>query len=123
VSPRLFAPFVCVHAPQITFKEPFGTEGRGGYFDGVGIIRDVMQNHLIQVLSLVAMEPPVSLSSEDVRDEKVKVLKCTAPITPEDIVIVRAAGGGRPWRLAGQVGAVARARHSQRDGGLPSTCL
>lgn len=75
---------------QITFKEPFGTEGRGGYFDGVGIIRDVMQNHLMQVLSLVAMEPPVSLSSEDVRDEKVKVLKCTSPIRPEDIVIVSA---------------------------------
>jgi len=74
---------------QITFKEPFGTEGRGGYFDGVGIVRDVMQNHLMQVMSLVAMEPPVSLSSEDIRDEKVKVLKCTAPVRAEDLVIVR----------------------------------
>jgi glucose-6-phosphate 1-dehydrogenase len=53
---------------QITFKEPFGTEGRGGYFDEFGIIRDVMQNHLLQVLSLVAMETPVSLRAEDVRD-------------------------------------------------------
>lgn len=58
---------------QITFKEPFGTEGRGGYFDDFGIIRDVMQNHLLQVLSLVAMETPVSMRAEDVRDEKVKV--------------------------------------------------
>jgi glucose-6-phosphate 1-dehydrogenase len=56
---------------QITFKEPFGTEGRGGYFDEFGIIRDVMQNHLLQILSLVAMERPISFSAEDIRDEKV----------------------------------------------------
>jgi hypothetical protein len=56
---------------QITFKEPFGTDGRGGYFDDIGIIRDVMQNHLLQVLSLVAMECPVSLAPEHIRDEKV----------------------------------------------------
>jgi glucose-6-phosphate 1-dehydrogenase len=47
---------------MITFKEPFGTEGRGGYFDEFGIIRDVMQNHLLQILALVAMEPPISKS-------------------------------------------------------------
>jgi glucose-6-phosphate 1-dehydrogenase len=56
---------------QITFKEPFGTEGRGGYFNEFGIIRDVMQNHLLQVLTLVAMERPISFSAEDIRDEKV----------------------------------------------------
>jgi glucose-6-phosphate 1-dehydrogenase len=56
---------------HITFKEPFGTEGRGGYFDEFGIIRDVLQNHLLQVLAIVAMERPVSLRAEDVRDEKV----------------------------------------------------
>ena len=72
---------------QITFKEPFGTEGRGGYFDEFGIIRDVMQNHLLQVLSLVAMETPVSLRSEDVRNEKVKVLKCVAPLKLSDVVL------------------------------------
>jgi glucose-6-phosphate 1-dehydrogenase len=63
-----------IHNVQITFKEPFGTEGRGGYFDEYGIIRDVMQNHLLQVLSLVAMERPVSLNAEDVRDEKVHIV-------------------------------------------------
>ncbi len=57
----------------ITFKEPFGTQGRGGYFDQFGIIRDVMQNHLLQVLCLTAMEKPVSTKSEDMRDEKVHV--------------------------------------------------
>jgi len=57
---------------QITFKEPFGTEGRGGYFDSFGIIRDVMQNHLLQILSLVAMEKPATIHPDDVRDEKVR---------------------------------------------------
>jgi glucose-6-phosphate 1-dehydrogenase len=72
---------------QITFKEPIGTEGRGGYFDSYGIIRDVMQNHLLQVLSLVAMEPPVTMASEDVRNEKVKALRCVAPLRLEDVVL------------------------------------
>ncbi|KAF8929966.1 glucose-6-phosphate dehydrogenase [Dissophora ornata] len=72
---------------QITFKEKIGTEGRGGYFDEFGIIRDVMQNHLLQILSLVAMEPPVSLDAEDVRDEKVKVLRFIPPIKEDDILL------------------------------------
>ncbi|KAI1318252.1 Glucose-6-phosphate 1-dehydrogenase [Mortierella claussenii] len=72
---------------QITFKEKFGTEGRGGYFDEFGIIRDVMQNHLLQILTLVAMEPPVSLGAEDVRDEKVKVLRFISPIEKDDILL------------------------------------
>ena len=60
---------------QIIFKEPFGTEGRGGYFDDYGIIRDVIQNHLLQIMCLVAMEKPCSLSPDDIRDEKLKVLR------------------------------------------------
>ena len=71
----------------ISFKEPFGTEGRGGYFDEFGIIRDVMQNHLLQVLCMVAMEKPVSTQAEDIRDEKVKVLKCISEIKLEDVVL------------------------------------
>ncbi|KAF9581524.1 Glucose-6-phosphate 1-dehydrogenase [Lunasporangiospora selenospora] len=76
----------CIDNIQITFKEKIGTQGRGGYFDEFGIIRDVMQNHLLQILTLVAMEPPVSLGAEDVRDEKVKVLRFIPPITKEDII-------------------------------------
>jgi glucose-6-phosphate 1-dehydrogenase len=72
---------------QIVFKEDFGTQGRGGYFDEYGIIRDIIQNHLVQVLCLVAMEKPVSLSPEHVRDEKVKVLQCIEPINEEEVVI------------------------------------
>jgi len=72
---------------RITFKEDIGVQGRAGYFDSYGIIRDVMQNHLMQVLALVAMEAPASLSAEDVRDEKVKVLKQIRPINPDECVV------------------------------------
>jgi len=71
----------------ITFKEPFGTQGRGGYFDNFGIIRDVVQNHLLQILTLTAMEKPVSVRAEDIRDEKVKVLKCIEPMKLEDVIL------------------------------------
>jgi glucose-6-phosphate 1-dehydrogenase len=73
---------------QITFKEKIGVEGRGGYFDSYGIIRDVMQNHLLQILTLIAMEEPYSLTSEAIRDEKVRVLAQIAPIDAEEHVIL-----------------------------------
>lgn len=76
-----------ISSVQISFKEAFGTEGRGGYFDLIGIIRDVMQNHLLQVLTLLTMERPVSFDPEAVRDEKVKVLKAFDKFDPEDILI------------------------------------
>ncbi|KAI3906101.1 hypothetical protein MKW98_018286 [Papaver atlanticum] len=72
---------------QIVFREDFGTEGRGGYFDEYGIIRDIIQNHLIQVLCLGAMEKPVSLTPEHIRDEKVKVLQSVVPIKDEEVVL------------------------------------
>ncbi|KAF5530480.1 mediator of RNA polymerase II transcription subunit 14 [Fusarium mexicanum] len=72
---------------QITFKEPFGTEGRGGYFDEFGIVRDVMQNHLLQVLTLLAMERPISFNAEDIRDEKVRVLRAIPAIEPKNVII------------------------------------
>jgi glucose-6-phosphate 1-dehydrogenase len=76
-----------IAAILITFKEPFGTQGRGGYFDEFGIIRDVMQNHLLQILSLVAMEKPATVHPDDIRDEKVKVLKCISPLSIDDVVL------------------------------------
>ncbi|CAF1150233.1 unnamed protein product [Adineta ricciae] len=76
-----------IAAVNIIFKEDIGTQGRGGYFDEFGIIRDVIQNHLMQILSIVAMEKPRSTTGEDIRDEKVKVLRCIAPIKIEDVVI------------------------------------
>lgn len=72
---------------QIVFKETLGVEGRGGYFDEYGIIRDVMQNHILQILTVVAMERPATLSAEDVRNEKVKVLRCIRPLTLDNIIL------------------------------------
>ncbi|KAK9758814.1 Glucose-6-phosphate dehydrogenase, C-terminal domain [Popillia japonica] len=72
---------------QISFKEPFGTQGRGGYFDEFGIIRDIMQNHLLQILTLVAMEKPASVLPDDIRNEKVKVLRSIKPLELEDVVL------------------------------------
>jgi glucose-6-phosphate 1-dehydrogenase len=65
---------------QITVAETFGVEGRAGYYDTAGALRDMVQNHMLQLLCLVAMEPPTSLSGDAVRDEKLKVLKSLAPI-------------------------------------------
>lgn len=66
---------------QITHSETLGVEGRAGYYDGAGALRDMIQSHLLQLLALVAMEPPVSMSPEHLRDEKVKVLKSIRPVT------------------------------------------
>ncbi|MCJ8169222.1 glucose-6-phosphate dehydrogenase [Atopomonas sediminilitoris] len=68
---------------EITVAEKVGIEGRWGYFDQAGQLRDMVQNHLLQLLCLTAMEPPSDLSADSIRDEKVKVLKALAPITPE----------------------------------------
>ena len=72
---------------QINFSENFGTEGRGGYFDNYGIIRDIMQNHLLQILALFAMEEPASLDAEDIRNEKVKVIRSMRPIEVENVAL------------------------------------
>ncbi|XP_024026325.1 glucose-6-phosphate 1-dehydrogenase, chloroplastic [Morus notabilis] len=85
---------------QLIFSEDFGTEGRGGYFDSYGIIRDIMQNHLLQILALFAMETPVSLDAEDVRNEKVKVLRSMRPLQLEDVVVGQYKGhnkGGKSY--------------------------
>lgn len=89
-----------ISSVQITFKEPFGTEGRGGYFDEFGMIRDVLQNHLLQVLTIIAMERPVSFEAEDIRDEKVKILRAIPPVTKEDTLLGQyVAANGKPGYL------------------------
>lgn len=72
---------------QIVFKETLGVDGRGAYFDQYGIVRDVMQNHLLQMLTVVAMERPPTLLAEDVRDEKIKVLKCIKELSAGDVIL------------------------------------
>lgn len=83
---------------EITVAETLGLEGRSRYFEKAGIIRDIVQNHLLQVLSLVAMEPPVRLTAQHIRDEKVKALQAIAPVAPESLVRGRYGAGS----IAGQ---------------------
>jgi glucose-6-phosphate 1-dehydrogenase len=71
---------------QITMSEAFGVEGRGRFYEEVGAIRDVVQNHLLEVLALLAMDAPVARDAETMRDEKLRLLKAIRPINPQDVV-------------------------------------
>lgn len=75
-----------VESVQITMAEAFGISGRGAFYDQAGAMRDVVQNHLIQLLTNIAMEPPPNDETERLRDEKVKVLRSIRPLGPEDVV-------------------------------------
>lgn len=75
-----------VESIQITMAEDFGVQGRGAFYEQVGTVRDVVQNHLFQVLANLAMEPPIRTDSESIRDEKVKVLKAMSPLDPKNFV-------------------------------------
>jgi glucose-6-phosphate 1-dehydrogenase len=89
---------------QITVSEKLGVGSRGGYYEEAGALRDMVQNHLLQVLALVAMEPPVSLGAESIRDEKVKLLRSIRLLLPSQVAthVVRGQYGagtvdGQPW--------------------------
>ena len=71
---------------QIMVAENIGIEGRGAYYEESGVLRDMIQNHMFQLLALVAMEPPISFEADAVRDEKVKVLNAIRPMHPEEII-------------------------------------
>ena len=71
---------------QITMSEDFGIEGRGKFYDGIGATRDVLQNHLLQVLTMLTMEPPIDLSSKSMQDEKIKVLSAVRELKCDDVV-------------------------------------
>src|SRR5712692_6892305 len=75
-----------VESVQITMAEAFGVQGRGAFYDQTGAIRDVVQNHLFQVLTNLAMEPPVRTHGESIRDEKVKVLKAIPPLSEKNLI-------------------------------------
>ena len=85
---------------QITVAESLGVDGRGGYYDASGALRDMVQNHLMQLLCLTAMEPPSKFTPDAVRDEKVKVIEALAPLAPADIVRgqYRGRNGGDSYR-------------------------
>jgi glucose-6-phosphate 1-dehydrogenase len=75
-----------VESVQITMAESFGVQGRGGFYEEAGAIRDVIQNHMLQVVSFLAMEPPAATQGEAIRDEQVKVFRMIRPLSPDDLV-------------------------------------
>ena len=88
-----------VESVQITMAEAFGVDGRGGFYEEVGAVRDVVQNHLLQVVAHLAMEPPYGVDSEALRDEKVKVFRAIRPLTGgvSYVASIRAIGRSRAW--------------------------
>ncbi len=81
-----------VDCVQITMAEAFGIQGRGKFYDETGAIRDVIQNHLLQVVGYLAMEPPISIDADRIRDEQVKVFRAIPPLTPDRVVRGQFAG-------------------------------
>ena len=87
---------------QITVAETIGIEGRGGYYDRAGALRDMVQNHMLQLLSVVAMEPPIAFEADPVRDEKVKALRAIRLIRPEEVNELTVRGQYGPGFIAGR---------------------
>ncbi|MBM4456239.1 MAG: glucose-6-phosphate dehydrogenase [Chloroflexi bacterium] len=83
---------------QITVAESVGVEQRAGYYDAAGVLRDVFQNHLLQLLTLTAMEPPAAFNAKALRDEKVKVLQAIRPLRPDEAATQTARGQYRTYR-------------------------
>jgi len=92
----------CIDHVQITVSESIGVGSRGGYYDRSGALRDMVQNHLLQLLCLVAMEPPTYVGHENVRDEKLKVLQALKPIAGEAVDRTVVAGQYSPGLVDGQ---------------------
>ena len=87
---------------QITVAEDIGVEGRGKFYEEAGTTRDIVQNHLLQLLMVMAMEPPVAFNADEVRDEKVKVLRSLKPIRGEDVARLTVRGQYGPGNFAGK---------------------
>jgi glucose-6-phosphate 1-dehydrogenase len=98
---------------EITVAESIGVDGRGALYEEVGAIRDIVQNHMFQVLAVTAMEPPVSFEAEAIRNEKVKVLRAIHPIEPHDVV--------RGQYTAGRVGDEAAVAYREEPGVSPNS--
>ena len=87
---------------QITLAETVGVEGRGEFYDSTGALRDMVQNHLFQLLCIIAMEPPSSIDPFAMRDEKLKVLRALRPLAPEDVAVKTVRGQYRAGAIAGK---------------------
>jgi glucose-6-phosphate 1-dehydrogenase len=106
---------------QITVAESIGVEGRGGYYDKSGALRDMVQNHILQLLCLVAMEAPTWFTADAVRDEKLKVLRALQPITPASIAQKTVRGQYRAGSANGQPVPAYRDEIDQADGSMTET--
>ncbi len=87
---------------QITAAEDLGVEGRGGYYEGAGALRDMVPNHILQLITLTAMEPPVSFAADAVRNEQAKILHAIQPLTPEDVITNTVRGQYGPGELGSE---------------------
>ncbi|WP_299866190.1 glucose-6-phosphate dehydrogenase [uncultured Hoeflea sp.] len=103
---------------QITVAESVGLEGRAGYYDKAGALRDMVQNHLVQLLCLVAMEPPASMDAEAVRDEKLKVLRSLKPITEVNADAVTVRG---QYKAGASAGGAVKGYLEELEGGVSDT--
>ena len=101
---------------EIVWDESLGLEGRAGYYDRAGALRDLIQNHLLQLLCLVAMEPPIGLGERDLRDRKVDLLRAVRRLLPEEV----ASGTRRARYTAGQVGGRSSPAYAEEDGVDPA---
>ena len=101
-----------ISSVDIIWDESLALEGRAGYYDGVGALKDMLQNHLLQLLCLVAMEPPISLGERDLRDRKMDVLRSIRPLTPEEAVHRTC----RARYVGGQIGERAVPAYVEEDG-------
>ena len=112
-----------VHHVQITAAESVGVEHRAKYYEEAGVVRDMFQNHLLQLLTLTAMEPPVTFSADAVRDEKVKVLRAIRPITPTVMHDYSVRGQYGPGTIAGRpVPGYRQEPHVAADSATPTYC-
>src|SRR4029078_5327818 len=104
---------------QLTVAEAIGVEGRGGYFEGSGILRDMVQNHMFQFLCMMAMEPPVAFEADAVRDEKLKVLRSLRPLPDDPAELAKLVVRGQYG--PGAVGGEERIGYRQEKGVAPSS--
>jgi glucose-6-phosphate 1-dehydrogenase len=110
LPPRGFTDYI--ESVQITMAESFGVEGRGSFYEESGAIRDVIQNHMLQLVGFLAMESPPTTSRDSIRDEQAKVFRMIRPLSPEDLV----RGQFRGYRQEAGVARDSKVEHSPPAG-------
>jgi glucose-6-phosphate 1-dehydrogenase len=99
---------------QITVAETLGVDGRGRFYEEMGALRDVVQSHMLQLLALAAMEPPISLQPDAIHDERLRVLHAVRPLSPEDVLASTVRGQYGPGAVGQPSPGTRRSRESRR---------